>query len=239
MIEDQRSGMQRCMRDGNGRRSASERLKTIGLSKVFAAGLAALALVFVATPASAADARAQLQRFVAEVDSAQGRFSQQVTGGQAQARQAQQGQFSFRRPGQFLWHTQKPYEQVVVSDGKLLRQYDPDLAQVTERPVDQSIGASPAAILFGSGSLEEAFELANLKERDGLSWLRATPRTGDAGFVHVDIGFADGMPRQLELLDAFGQTTRIGLTDIVANPKLPQDTFEFAVPPDVDVVRVQ
>lgn len=204
-----------------------------------AGGLTVAALALAAAPASAADARAQLQRFVTEVDSARGRFSQQVSGGQGQARQAQQGEFSFRRPGQFLWHTLKPYEQLVVSDGKLLRQYDPDLAQVTERPVNQSIGASPAAILFGSGSLDEAFELANLNERDGLSWLRAKPRSGDAGFVHVDIGFSDGMPRQLELLDAFGQTTRIGLTDIVANPKLPQNAFDFAVPPDVDVVRMQ
>jgi len=197
--------------------------------------LAAAALALACVPAVADDARSHLQRFVAEVDSATGSFTQQ--GGNA--RQAQSGEFSFQRPGRFRWHTLTPYEQLVISDGKVLRQYDPDLAQVTERPVDQSIGASPAAILFGSGSLEESFELSNLDARDGLLWLRAIPRGADAGFAHVDIGFSQGMPARLDLLDAFGQTTRIELSDIVPNAVLPSDAFAFEIPADVDVVRMQ
>lgn len=242
MTDNGRSSMGRfASRVASGRRAGSPgwRMVAARLSHSVGSMLAAVTVVLSSTPAAAADARTQLQRFVAEVDSAQGRFTQQVAGTQGQARQAQQGVFSFRRPGQFTWHTLKPYEQLVVSDGKVLRQYDPDLAQVTERPVGQSIGASPAAILFGSGKLEEAFDLTPLDDREGLSWLRAKPRAGDAGFVHVDIGFADGMPRQLELLDAFGQTTRIGLVDVVANPVLAPDAFDFKVPDDVDVVRMQ
>ncbi|NLC37418.1 MAG: outer membrane lipoprotein chaperone LolA [Alcaligenaceae bacterium] len=204
-------------------------------AKWLAVGMMAVACA----PALAAGAHAQLQRFVADVQSATGRFTQQVADDQGQQRQAQQGEFAFQRPGRFRWETLQPYEQLVVSDGQVLRQYDPDLAQVTEKPVDASIGASPAAILFGSGSLEEAFELVPQDDRDGLSWLRARPRSGDAGFTHVDIGFAEGMPRRLELLDAFGQTTRIELADIVPNPSLPADAFAFDVPADVDVVRVQ
>lgn len=204
-------------------------------ARLLAPAMLALA---VAVPAFAADAGSQLQRFVTDVQSANGKFTQQVVDDSGRQRQAQQGEFAFQRPGRFRWQTVQPYEQLVVSDGTVLRQYDPDLAQVTERPVDASIGASPAAILFGSGSLEAAFELTNQADRDGLSWLRAKPRSGDAGFVHVDIGFAEGLPRQLELLDAFGQTTRIGLTDIVANPELSADAFAFDVPADVDVVRM-
>lgn len=207
--------------------------------KFAAKWLAAGVLAVACTPALAADARAQLQRFVAQVQSATGSFTQQVADDQGQQRQVQQGEFAFQRPGRFRWETLQPYEQLVVSDGQVLRQYDPDLAQVTEKPVDASIGASPAAILFGSGSLEEAFELLPQQDRDGLTWLRAKPRSGDAGFAHIDIGFAEGMPRRLELLDAFGQTTRIGLTNIVANPDLSADAFAFDVPADVDVVRMQ
>lgn len=201
--------------------------------------LAAGTLALATLPASAADARQQLERFVAEIQSATGSFTQQVADDRGQLRQSQSGEFAFQRPGLFRWQTVKPYAQLVVSDGKLLRQYDPDLAQVTERPVGESIGASPAAILFGSGSLDEAFEVTQQPDRDGLAWLRARPRTGDAGFAHVDIGFLDGLPRRLELLDAFGQTTRIGLSDITANPKLASGIFDLEVPADVDVVRVQ
>src|SRR3546814_13855250 len=78
-------------------------------------------------------------------------FTQQRLDQNSQGRPAQSGQFSFKRPGQFKWAVVKPYEQLIISDGKRVYQYDPDLAQVPERGVDQSIGASPAAIIFGSG----------------------------------------------------------------------------------------
>lgn len=201
--------------------------------------LVSTALALVPVFAWAADASVQLNRFVSNVASATGDFTQQTTGGQAQSRPEQSGQFSFQRPGKFRWHVKKPYEQLIVSDGQNVLQYDPDLAQVTQRTVDQSIGASPAAILFGSGSLEDSFNVQPLPDDDGLQWLRATPLGPDAGFTHVDIGLRNELPARLLLLDAFGQTTRIDLFNIQSNPKLPASQFQFTPPDDVDVVRMQ
>jgi len=203
--------------------------------------LAAAVLGFVAaSPVAtlAADAPAQLRQFVADVASATGDFTQQTTG-QDGGRPPQSGRFSFQRPGKFRWEVQKPYEQLIVSDGKKVLQYDPDLAQVTERGVDKSIGASPAAILFGSGKLEEAFDVAQLPDDDGLQWLRATPRSADAGFKHVDIGWRSNLPARLLLQDAFGQTTRIDFSNIAANPRLSDTQFQFTPPEGVDVVKMQ
>ncbi|MYN13561.1 outer membrane lipoprotein chaperone LolA [Pusillimonas sp. TS35] len=201
-----------------------------------------MAAVLAAAPVAAwsADAAAQLRKFIADVPAATGQFTQQrlsKEGGAAQSPQS--GDFAFRRPGKFRWAVSKPYEQLVVSDGKRVYQYDPDLQQVTERNVDKSIGASPAAILFGSGSLDDSFTLQNLSARGGLDWLRATPRSADAGFTHVDIGFRRGMPARLELLDSFGQTTRIELNNIAVNPKLDAGVFSFSPPAGVDVVKMQ
>ncbi|MBB5214944.1 outer membrane lipoprotein chaperone LolA [Parapusillimonas granuli] len=199
------------------------------------------AAVMAASPVLAwpASGTQQLRDFVAQVQSASGRFTQQAGDRQGAGKPAQTGEFSFQRPGKFKWDVRKPYEQLIISDGKRLYQYDPDLAQVTERNVDQSIGASPAAILFGSGALEDVFELQDLPPRDGLEWLRAKPRSADAGFTHVEIGFKGSMPQRIDLLDSFGQTTRISLTDIRANPKLDAAAFKFTPPPGVDVVKMQ
>lgn len=202
--------------------------------KYFAAA-AALAL---APWTAMADAPQQLQRFVRDVSAASGDFTQQ-TSDQSQSRPEQSGQFSFQRPGKFRWHVKRPYEQLIVSDGTHVLQYDPDLAQVTQRSVNQSIGTSPAAILFGSGSLEESFEVQALPDKDGLQWLRAVPKGADAGFTHVDIGFRNDLPARLLLLDAFGQTTRIELSNIQSNPQLPASLFEFTAPDDVDVVKME
>ncbi len=202
---------------------------------------AAVAVMLAAAPVLAwsADASAQLRDFAAKVQSGTGQFTQQTVDEKGGGKRPQSGEFAFKRPGQFKWAVKKPYEQLIVSDGKLVYQYDPDLAQVTQRKVDQSIGASPAAILFGSGSLDEAFSITELPGKDGLDWLRATPRSADAGFTHVDIGFKANLPARLELLDSFGQTTRIELSGIVANPALPPDAFQFVAPKGVDVVKMQ
>ncbi|MER1968421.1 outer membrane lipoprotein chaperone LolA [Castellaniella sp. GW247-6E4] len=199
--------------------------------------LSGLVLACLPVMVLAADARTQLRDFIADVHTATGRFEQVMAGGQGAGR-TQSGDFSFQRPGKFRWEVRKPYEQLIVSDGRSVYQYDPDLGQVIRRSARQAIGASPAALLFGSGALEDSFDLQAQPDRDGLQWLRALPKGGDAGFVHVDIGFADGLPRRLELLDAFGQTSHIGLEDIHANPTLPADRFRFQTPPGVDLVEM-
>lgn len=188
----------------------------------------------------AADARTQLHDFIAHVHGATGQFQQTVAaqGATAQGGREQTGEFSFQRPGKFRWQVIKPYAQLIVSDGKSVYQYDPDLAQVTQRDARQAVGASPAALLFGSGALEDSFNVQGQPDRDGLQWLRAVPKNADAGFVHVDIGFSDGLPRRLELLDAFGQTSRITLSDMHANPDIPADRFQFKVPQGVDLVKM-
>jgi len=197
------------------------------------------AMCLIGHEAWAASAQQQLQGFVSQVRAATGKFSQYTVGTLGQTKPAQSGQFAFERPGRFKWDVLKPYAQQIVSDGQQLFQFDPDLNQVTVRKVDQAIGASPAAILFGSGSLEQSFTVTALQDKDGLSWLRAKPRNGEAGFVHVDLGFLSGLPARIILLDAFGQSTHIELSAIVPNPGLAAEVFRFVPPPGADVVRMQ
>jgi len=184
-------------------------------------------------------AHAQLQHFVEHVAAATGRYRQTTLSAEGEARPAQTGTFAFARPGRFRWAAEKPYEQLVLADGSQVFQYDPDLAQVTIRPLNDAIGASPAAILFGSGALAEHFDITALPHTDdGLAWLRAIPRAADAGFSQVDIALNNNLPARIELLDAFGQTTTITLTTVTPTPNLPAETFQFTPPDGVDVVRM-
>lgn len=205
---------------------------------VGALALAAAALLAVPLTSMAASASAQLQSFVDKVHSATGQFQQDRSGDGAGAQRSQSGTFAFQRPGKFRWQVTKPYAQLIVSDGQHVFQYDPDLDQVTERNAGQAVGASPAALLFGSGTLGDAFTVQDLPDRDGLQWLRATPKNTDAGFAHVDIGFSAGLPARLELLDAFGQTTRIVLSQMKTNPTIAADQFQFTVPKGAALVKM-
>jgi outer membrane lipoprotein carrier protein len=227
------------MQRSGGPRPGKNMTPVLRALKAMASAAAIAAAVWLPSSAWAATAQEQLQAFVSTVKAATGSFTQATSGGpQSRPRPAQRGTFSFQRPGKFKWSVQKPYEQLIVSDGKQVYQYDPDLAQVTVRKVDQAIGTSPAAILFGSGSLEQSFDVSPLPDKDGLQWLRAKPRTTDAGFSRVDIGFKDNQPVRIELLDAFGQTTRVDLSNIVPNPRINAQDFEFTPPKGVDVVHM-
>ena len=196
-----------------------------------------MASILASAPAAAASAQEQLRDFVGKVNGATGSFSQYTVNAQGRTQPAQTGTFSFQRPGKFKWAVQKPYEQLVISDGAKVYQYDPDLLQVTERKVDAAIGTSPAAILFGSGSLEQSFEVSALPSR--TAWTGCAPsRNADAGFSRVDIGLKDNLPARVELLDSFGQTTRVDLSGITPNPSIGAKEFQFTAPKGVDVVKM-
>ncbi|MEZ2624724.1 outer membrane lipoprotein chaperone LolA [Paenalcaligenes hominis] len=207
-------------------------MKWLSKISVLALGLTASAMVY------AQSATQQLQQFVQQVHSASGQFSQSTIDAQGASRPAQTGEFAFKRPGKFKWSVLKPYEQLVISDGKQLYQYDPDLNQLTQRGVDQAIGTSPAAILFGSGQLEDSFVLEDRPDEEAVQWLRATPKSNDAGFTYVDIAFKNQLPIRLVLLDSFDQRTIIDLTQVNTQAGLADSTFQFKAPSGVDVVTL-
>lgn len=206
--------------------------------KTIKQALSAVVLLCASTLVWADSATAQLRAFIDDVQAATGQFTQSTLDSNGSAKAAQQGEFAFQRQGQFRWETTQPYEQLVLSDGQQVYQYDADLMQVTQRGVDAAIGASPAAILFGSGRLDEAFQLNDLPLKEGIEWLRAVPKSADAGFTHVDIGFKNKRPVRIELLDSFGQTTRIELRQLQPQKTVDPALFIFKVPPGVDVVTM-
>jgi len=205
---------------------------------MLALSLAVASVTSVTSVAFAADAIAQFEQFVQTVPAATGRFSQYTVGPQGQTAKPQTGVFYFSRPGKFRWDVQKPYAQLVLSDGKSVYQYDPDLSQATVRAVDAAISSSPAAILFGHGKLLDAFVVTALPDADGMSWFRAVPKRPDAGLNQVDVGMLLGNPARLLLVDGFGQTTRVDFERLRAQSDFPAGTFIFTPPAGTQMVKV-
>ncbi len=188
-----------------------------------------------AQPGGPATAVSQLKAFVKNTQAAQGRFDQKPAEGEAG--EESQGQFVFARPGKFRWEVTAPYPQLLVADGNEVFFHDPDLNQVTVRPMQGALGATPAAILFGTGELDENFEMTELPMTDGVNWLQAVPKVKEAGFEEIRIGFKDNVPVVMQVLDAFNRTTLFEFSEIVSNPVLAKAVFEFKIPEGADVVR--
>ena len=178
----------------------------------------------------------QLRSFLADTKTARGEFSQKVSAG-GKPSVTSSGTFEFERPGRFRWTYDKPYEQVIVSDGQKLFVYDKDLNQVTVKKLGAALPASPASILFGTDDFERQFDVRDDGERDGLAWIVARPRTRDSQFDAIRIGFKGGVPGAMQIADSFGQTTVLVFKRFERNPKLEAGLFQFVPPKGADVLE--
>lgn len=191
----------------------------------------------------------QLKQFVSQVHAARGSFVQRELKAQPGAKSASDalatatlnskvssGTFMFARPGKFVWSYEKPYQQLLESDGDNLYVYDKDLNQVTERKLGGALGASPAAILFGSNDLDKNFTLSDAGVKNGIDWLELIPKARDTQFKSVGIGFKDGNLQAMELHDVFGNVTLLTFSNIEKNPSLPATAFKFVRPKGADLI---
>ena len=177
----------------------------------------------------------QLKNFLETNRSARGVFTQTVIARSGRKPQQSAGIFALQRPGKFRWSYEKPYKQLLVSDGNKLWSYDPDLNQVAVKKLGTAFGASPAALLAGQ-DLDKHFELKDGGAADGIEFVEAMPRGGDASFERVKIGFAARQPVSMEIHDSFGQVTVLRFTGFETNPALPAGLFRFVAPAGADVV---
>lgn len=191
----------------------------------------------VATGAQAeASGVVQLEQFVANTRQAAGAFEQTVTASSGRRPQVSTGQFVFMRPGKFRWVYERPYPQLLVSDGERMWSWDEDLNQATVRVLNDALGSTPAAVLTGDGALERDFELADAGSADGLQWVVAMPRQADSGFESMRLGLAEGMLHKMELRDNFGQITVIAFTAFDTEAEIDPALFSFVPPPGADVI---
>jgi outer membrane lipoprotein carrier protein len=197
----------------------------------------ALALALLLVPALAqAGALQRFEEFLRDTHSARADFEQKVYDRDHRLVQASSGRFAFLRPGRFRWTYARPYEQVIVGDGERVWIHDPDLNQVTVRPMARALGSTPAALLAGSADVERAFEFAEGGSAGGLEWLEATPRGDDSGFDRIRLGLDARGVEAMELTDHFGQTTVLRFSALVRNPALPPAEFRFEPPKGADVL---
>ncbi len=204
------------------------RLSRIGI-------LAAAAVLLPAAVAAQGDAVERLRAFARDVKSGQAGFTQTVTSADGTRTKTSSGRFEFQRPDRFRFAYTKPFAQEIVADGRRVWTYDPDLEQASSRPLAKAIGATPAALLAG-GALDSDFALTPDGSADGVDWVRATPKVSDGPFQLMRIGLRGTQLAAIEVVDAFGQRSRLQFADFVPNVALPAEHFRFVPPKGVDVV---
>lgn len=185
-------------------------------------------------------ALAALQDFVDGLETLQADFTQTVLNDELEPVRESVGTFKLDRPGRFRWDYTAPFEQVIVGDGENLWTYDPELEQVTVKPMQETLASSPASLLTGTAPIEDEFNVREIGASGELYWIGLTPRVADTDFERVRVALritdSGGQLDTMELLDNLGQTTRIRFENVKRNAPIDASAFEFTPPEGADVI---
>lgn len=201
---------------------------------------ASLALALIGTPLAAAPAASTpLDRYLAGLTTLRAQFSQQLVDGRGVTVQEADGNLVVQRPGRFRWEVRPAGAeggQLLIADGRNLWFFDRDLEQVTVKPADASLTATPAMLLSGVGDIRAVFDVTVLPRAGGLDWVQVTPRANDADFRDAKLGFAGRDLKRMELHDKLGQTATLIFGKTTRNGPVDAAELHFTPPPGADVI---
>lgn len=183
-----------------------------------------------------------LDRYLSDLTTLRAEFSQVVSDGRGTEVQRARGSFVIQRPGKFRWeltpegNAQSP--QLMVADGRNLWFYDRDLDQVSVKAASAALTATPASLLSGVGKPDELFTVQAEGRRDGLDWVKLTPRRGDADFREAQLAFSKGGSElaRMVLKDKLGQTVRLDFSVSTRNAPVAEAEVQFSPPAGADVI---
>ena len=210
--------------------------------------LLGLAVTVAPAQSSPQAAHTVLDSWLAGLKSLRAEFTQTVKDGQGHQTDQTRGALLVLRPGRFRWESHSvpaaaaasaptaDSGQVLIADGRNVWFYDRDLQQVTVKPADAALSATPIMLLSGGSEVRQAFEISDAGSKDGLSWLRVTPRSSDADFRQAVLGFSGGELRQMILEDKLGQTATLLFDRSQRNAPVTLAEVSFTPPPGVDVI---
>ena len=189
---------------------------------LLAAGLVAPAL---------GDPRSELQQRLDALGRLAADFTQAQYGTRGELLEKAHGRVRLARP-KFRWELVEPYRQIIVADGETLKVYDPDLEQVSVRPIEEALTDAPLAVLTGSeATLNAEYEVARLEpERFSLR-----PLADDALIAEIILAFDSSRLSRIAIRGPLGQRTDVQLNRFEDVSVVQPSDFELNLPEGVEV----
>jgi outer membrane lipoprotein carrier protein len=193
-------------------------------------------------PAAALAGSTPLDKYLDNLKTLRASFLQTLADGQGREIDRATGTLIVVRPGKFSWDIHprtgdaKGAGQLMVSDGRNLWFFDRDLEQVTVKPVDAALSATPAMLLSGNVDVRKSFKVAPAGQREGLDWVLVEPQGADADFKDALFGFSNGELKRMILEDKLGQTATILFDHIERNVPVSAQETTFTPPKGADVI---
>ncbi|MDQ8934568.1 outer membrane lipoprotein chaperone LolA [Acinetobacter rudis] len=225
--------------------------KTLSVAVLGAAFLAPVmsSVAFAATAASEQQATQNLVRQLTGVKSFTANFEQstKVTAGASRTPQQKglaaqhmnqtfKGEMKVERPGKFYWQTSSPAKQTIVTTGKTVWIYDPDLQQAVRQSLDTQVANTPALLL--SGNVDQIMRSYRVTQPDHTkTYYTLYPKNTEGAFQSLTISFGPNKsPAIMILQDSLGQTTTVRFNNVKLNATIPASVFNFTPPKGTDII---
>ena len=156
------------------------------------------------------------------------------------------GTVYLKKGGKLRWEYAEPTKQEIVSDGKTIWIYTPQLNQVNTGPAPEALAGPAGSFLSGLGKLREHFSVRFLNpaqplDADGNVVLDLTPKQPQPTLARLVLAL-DGKTYQVRkavVYDQFENTVTMRFTKVAVNSGLPDKLFAFTPPPGAATVPLR
>jgi outer membrane lipoprotein carrier protein len=157
-----------------------------------------------------------------------------------------EGTVFLKRGGKMRWDYSSPSPQQIVSDGKFLWVYTPELNQVNKGEAPKALAGPAGSFLAGLGKLREEFAVrflnpANRTDPSGRPVLDLTPKspTPFLSRLVLTVDPKDHVVRQAVIYDQLQNTVTMTFSKVATNSGLADTLFVFTPPAGAAVVPLE
>lgn len=186
----------------------------------------------------ASDVVSRLRQKYESITSVQADFDQEVSSRGMPAVKSS-GRVWFKKPGKMRWEYSGPEKDLIVSDGRTIWLFQPDLGQVIEKDASSTAASMATDFLSGMGRIEKAFAVSLSAGEGGDHVLTLTPKGEDPAMQRLvlSVDRKTFLVRKTVLTDHFGTKTTVAFRNMKLNPSLKDSLFRFTPPKGSSVVR--
>ncbi len=179
-----------------------------------------------------------LSDYLKAMDNVTGEFVQHTYDGKGALLQTQKGTLHLKRPNKFRWKSEQPFEQLLLSDGNTLWQYDEDLEQVSIQKLNQKLSVTPALLLTGNvKTIAQEYDVFGEKLDKEYHFV-LIPKGNETLFDRLRLEFdEDKLLSRMIIKDEVGQKTTLNLLNVVRDSEMKDSLFTFNIPEGIDVIR--
>lgn len=182
--------------------------------------------------------QAQLSNLLRQVDTMSATVQQLIVESDGAVLEESSIQMHVMRPDGFYWETIEPFPELVVTNGAVLWNYQPDLEQVVIENWDSSRAELAAELLSGrTDSLTEEYEIHIEKDTgEDMAAFQLLPLDQNSLYRRINISFENTALLSIHLDSKNGQKTLWQFNQPQINQQLSPDLFNFQIPSGIDIV---